>query len=1280
MNRTASLSGDTLIACHFPLVQLPPWQLPVQAALCNGSAKQPGRLCSSSVGLTRAASLPEQDNLHREPFHRSLRHISSSYWSLKEDRGEEEGDGEGGSDSSGRCDSGSSPEEASQMTISQRHKEDPVVRGSLRSHNSFLPNEGVDEDDEDIDGDNLHRYHEDSSFVLQLHGNSNWALSNAGRWTSKPRQSASQQKHDNKGNTVLMDCGEQERLEDIEDNMLRCGDEGYCFSYGQPKCFPESFSDGHLEYVTDSSCNSSDGVLVNFSAIYNKSNNPASPNNLSSPAVQSSQPADGSVFLNLHPFPQESQGPQAAGPTQGSRTTSSPHDWGPSAPCWSPQALDSNCNVYLPDAQSLLSSLEVSDLTSCLQSQARLLPTGTTQKYYKLVTCDLSSQSASPSPAWSSTTSVTSEGQYVLFSKARGDQGQGNKQQEEGSDKEGRRATLLHRPRCMSWDSQHVTSFTEIAHCKRHTDSCQSSNHSHTTQDLCPIQEAVSLGQSSSHSPLLLSPNEGSSTVSNHPSVSPDHEAEEEGACSWATPVVRYSKAQRPTSLPIQPFVLLPPAGKPQSQPLGSLLDQYISHKSTKPSSQPGFKCKGKGNRLLTHLRPSPLGSYGAIILEGPSSSDTCSTCTPSPERFQSRRNWTHSSPYSSPGFTLTSPKQAQISTKQSNTELTQVHSCQDQLFADLDQSYPSPGQAHSSPKQSQRKDSIKRSQGMAQICQDLIHRFPEQKSPSPVLLTHSPHCPITSHVATMSPSASHTHHPDLLVSFSPDQPLPPHKGTPLTSVPKAGSAASHYSLTAALSSVAPLSSLSALLKPLVSAGPSVKQQHQQQHCDSFSLSDSWPPVEFCLSPEASYESLSISHLQRRGLLKSVSLAVDLVMAHFGTSRDPGEKMQLGNSCRSPTIGGLVLEHLCPTIQNILQDGLRDHKLDLIIGQRRNHAWNMVEASTHTGPTTRVLHSLLSKVRQCSLLTSHCMKLRAFIMGLLNLRALEFWLNHLYNQKEVVTAHYHPWGFLAMSQGQCQPLFQELLLLLQPLSILPFDLNLLLEPRLLHNRQLCSEEQAPPCSTFLMTSCPLLKGDSEDRRGAYGFMDGPRENSRPTGDPHQLVEHLQGSSQVLKVMGQEKRVRPVGESSRNLWSATIPGWWQRQPSHTEGVVEGVECGQIYMHVIHSEPQQGMEGRREEETSQEGRREGRGPETPRMTADPQDERPSQGGLRWAKLFGSGGDHPTRTQRAPQNLNGTQTQKRRPSQWLQLDSSQLGLLAQTVWSGKLPAPQPDRKHQT
>uniref|UniRef100_A0A3B5LA91 RUN domain-containing protein n=1 Tax=Xiphophorus couchianus TaxID=32473 RepID=A0A3B5LA91_9TELE len=61
-------------------------------------------------------------------------------------------------------------------------------------------------------------------------------------------------------------------------------------------------------------------------------------------------------------------------------------------------------------------------------------------------------------------------------------------------------------------------------------------------------------------------------------------------------------------------------------------------------------------------------------------------------------------------------------------------------------------------------------------------------------------------------------------------------------------------------------------------------------------------------------------------------------------------QMRLGNSSYSPTIAGLVLEHLCPAIQNILEDGLRDHKLDFIIGQRRNHSWSVVEISTRMVP------------------------------------------------------------------------------------------------------------------------------------------------------------------------------------------------------------------------------------------------------------------------------------------------------------------------------------------
>lgn len=419
---TSSLSGDTLIACHFPVVQLPTWQLPVQA-LCN-SAKRPSRLCSA--GLTRAVSLPERKSLDREhTFTGGRRNFSSSYSSLNEDRTEEEG----ASDSSGRYDSTSSPEE----TSSHLKKENCGARSSVRSHNSFLPNTELDEDeeDEDSDGDNLHRYHEDSSFVL--HGNSNWPLSNGARndsisrrdtdsewgnegtilaaesdqeWLSnQPNQLDSLQTecqcyHMSRSGIMMLACGEQ--------NSDRMGDKTSCCIHSQHKCSPELFTNTHTEYVSDSSCNSSDGVLVNFCTIYNKSNNPATPHDLSSPAVHPSQSSEGSVFLNLQPVPQTPPVDMQQLDMRAYTPLKEEVDLMPSPSRWSPQGLDSNCNLYsLEPLPPGLSSLEVSDLAACLQSQATLAM-GTNQKYYKLVTCDLSSQS--PSPAWSSLTSCP-EGQ-----------------------------------------------------------------------------------------------------------------------------------------------------------------------------------------------------------------------------------------------------------------------------------------------------------------------------------------------------------------------------------------------------------------------------------------------------------------------------------------------------------------------------------------------------------------------------------------------------------------------------------------------------------------------------------------------------------------------------------------------------------------------------------------------------------------------------------------------------------------------------------------------------
>nr|XP_043868762.1 iporin [Solea senegalensis] len=1223
---SSSLSGDTLIACHFPVVQLPTWQLPVQA-LC-GSAKRSGRLCTA--GLTRAVSLPEQDSVNREQAFAGVRRpLSSSYGSLNEERAEEEGT----SDSSGRYDSTSSPEE----TSSDQKKENSEARGSVRSHNSFLPSTELDEEDEDSDGDNLHRYREDSSFVL--HGNSNWPLSGGARSCTTPQGDLdSERGYDgtksdqdwlsNPNPYQLMDSPHADYGEQDSDRLKDNSPQG---------CSQALLS--NTEDISDSSCNSSDGVLVNFCAMYNRSNSPVTPHDLSSPALHPSRSCEGSVFLNLQPVrltPTEDV-------QQHDVTVSSPQeelvDVTPSASCWSPQGLDSNCNLYsLELIPPGLSSLEVSDLTACLQTQTTMAME-TNQKYYKLVTCDLSSQS--PSPAWSSLTSFPeglSKGSHIPLSE----HVLNHYNKEVRKDKvDGLKEKLFSSPPCGSGldgslfqthDDQVATTSTDQALCRKKCTAVYSSN----CQDMCAV----------STQPSVSSNQERSTTDST-----------DKGTCSLENGVVRYSKAQRPTSLPIQPFVLSPAAkSQSQTQHLGCLLEQYINQKSSKSKSfRPGFNGKSKTSLCFSNLQPSPMGSYCPILLEAPSSTDTCSTCTPSPECFSRRRTWCQ--------FTRSQERLSRCTSKSS-----------------LDSSHCSPNprpvqvQDSRNPGKTQNNylfnlPSVINQSNLVKIptYQNLINLSPEQSSHKPHTLrdfhSHISYHSIFSHPPPILPVTTDLHRQDPHVyssppTFSPseEERFPQHGAAPAVNA-----GCFHSSVAAALSSVAPLSSLSSLLSLAGSGlhvqgiqdsvGPCGKHSPSQQN-EALMPGDR-PPTEFCLSPDTSYESLSISHLQRRGLLRSVSRAVDLIMAHFGSSRDPEEKMRLGNSSCSPTIAGLVLKHLCPSIQRILEDGLKDHNLDLIIGQRRNHCWTVVEVSTRitTCSSTKVLHSLVLKIQQCPHLTSHCMRLRAFLIGLLNLRGLEFWLSLLHSQKNVVTTYYHSWGFLSMSLGRCQPLFQELLLLLQPLSMLPFDLNVLLEPRLLCNRQLFSEEPRvsppEPSSAFLVTSWPQLRVGRKMERFP---------------DSQQTTSHQNGlrCKESLSPLDSSCTSRHSGglQDNRSPWLAAVPECWQKEPDLMDGVAEGEDCSQV---CTDSWSQISMSTGKEETGSDKDSG------SPHVSTCVQVDSPCQRGPRWAKLFGAAVTS-TRAETVSQSLVGAKT-RRRPSEWLHLDRSHLGLLAQSIKAMKL-----------
>lgn len=482
MDSPPKLSGETLIVHHIPLVHC---QVSGgRQSGCGASLKRSNPFSPpENLGLSRTTSLPERDVLQREALlYSSLIQTSGGAWSSHNGGRERKGGGRGGSTASDDSSFTSSNSEDQLITAHTLPRAKPRNRNPLR-HNPFLLNTEEDEDEEeDEDGDNLSGYLEDSSF--HLHSDTNSALDDGMTsfhlhdlgFASEPfilhssvvggsRESLrgvasdlsnnlqnqdiigldGQRRHGSSGSNMSMDCGEHDWGDDEEDEYhpMRCGRSSktgsyysssstqHCsccalsLNYSQP--FLEALSECQQDYGSDSSCNSSDGVLVNFSAIYNKLNNsvPEKPpvsghtnlntstdhsftSSVADPPGNQQDSTTGAFYLDLHTSPteppllhQESSCLAGTFPLIREPHLSTSSTCSCAVEHKNAFDLDANCNAYHP-----LHSGSSGDLASCLQSQARLVVA--TQNYYKLVTCDLSSQT-SPSPAGSSVNSCSDE-------------------------------------------------------------------------------------------------------------------------------------------------------------------------------------------------------------------------------------------------------------------------------------------------------------------------------------------------------------------------------------------------------------------------------------------------------------------------------------------------------------------------------------------------------------------------------------------------------------------------------------------------------------------------------------------------------------------------------------------------------------------------------------------------------------------------------------------------------------------------------------------------------
>nr|XP_040020705.1 RUN and SH3 domain-containing protein 1-like isoform X4 [Gasterosteus aculeatus aculeatus] len=202
---------------------------------------------------------------------------------------------------------------------------------------------------------------------------------------------------------------------------------------------------------------------------------------------------------------------------------------------------------------------------------------------------------------------------------------------------------------------------------------------------------------------------------------------------------------------------------------------------------------------------------------------------------------------------------------------------------------------------------------------------------------------------------------------------------------------------------------------------------------------------------------------EKKALVGAVSVAVEAILAQFSSSRTVVQKALSGDGTINPSLGRLVLQCLCPALHCLLTDGLKPHQSDLIAGRRPNSAWGLVQASTRPGPKTQALFNLQVCVGELPQLRQNKHRFNAFLLGLLNTKHLDFWLSHLQSCSNVLETYYRPSSFMHLSLTACQPLFEELLLVLQPLSLLTFNLDLLFQHHHLEPDNPTPEIPSPPC-------------------------------------------------------------------------------------------------------------------------------------------------------------------------------------------------------------------------
>ncbi|KAJ3641779.1 hypothetical protein Zmor_028257 [Zophobas morio] len=239
---------------------------------------------------------------------------------------------------------------------------------------------------------------------------------------------------------------------------------------------------------------------------------------------------------------------------------------------------------------------------------------------------------------------------------------------------------------------------------------------------------------------------------------------------------------------------------------------------------------------------------------------------------------------------------------------------------------------------------------------------------------------------------------------------------------------------------------------PNVSAFVHHKNYYTKTLVDMPICEESEGSPNYC-SPQATpIHKQNLNLVEKRSLVNAVTDAVEQLINHFSSATNQADLNALGDSSMNPSCAKLALSTLCPALYAVLSDGLKP-SLESSFGAINNSVWQVVEASAQQGPLTKALNELVMRINSEDAITEGLVKFNAFVFGLLNVRSLDAWMSYLKTRESILKKHYCKDSLLIMAHTgglNVRTLLDTLISALQPLALLPFQLDLLFEYRQLH--------------------------------------------------------------------------------------------------------------------------------------------------------------------------------------------------------------------------------------